>query len=495
MEAQVKTITEQLADKTIQVEQLEKQIKDLQDEITKFQEEEKQHLEDKNLIENEKREKEHFRIQLEQVTRETSVEISRLKTSLKEIEEHAEYKFSVAKEEWEKIQSEIESKMDGQRRELQTARQDLSIRLESLQKLQIQCDEAKKKENEYETQIKEMSTKIKDFQRVSEDHSLEQKIEAKKRNNYVKELKAQLKKNTIRVSELEALLAQANDQVESLMGAMRGKVLSSSPPPLPGPTSASSTTSTSSTTTQSSGPTRSNGRSTPSQKSLPPPSGPSPRTRRRSFSRSDSQGSLNSGGSGSETNPDRPHVDPIVETEVSAALAKKLAELQDVNYSLKRQINGFKEKMDLMAEDVKQKKEMIVNLVLRIETGALTTAEMTTNQSKRSFESHNTTTQQELFKKMEIVFQETTLQNIHYRRNLESMGKEVQNLMAQVEELKKTKAELEIKLRSDAPPLPTVSSSRSSSSPSSSPPLSLVTINKQSDTTSRTKVEKNGSST
>lgn len=55
------------------------------------------------------------------------------------------------------------------------------------------------------------------------------------------------------------------------------------------------------------------------------------------------------------------------------ALAQKLAQLQNEKHSLQKRTQGLEEHVEMLQSDVLQKKEMIRNLVRRIETGALST--------------------------------------------------------------------------------------------------------------------------
>jgi len=124
-----------------------------------------------------------------------------------------------------------------------------------------------------------------------------------------------------------------------------------------------------------------------------------------------------------------------VEQEVANALAQKLAQLENDKFVLVKKQRALEEHNDMLQADVMQKKEMIRNLVRRIEIGSLTTTDDSGMQQMASLSPES---RQVLFEKMEVLLQETTLQNAQYKNNLQSMGAEITKLMEESEDIKTT---------------------------------------------------------
>jgi hypothetical protein len=120
-----------------------------------------------------------------------------------------------------------------------------------------------------------------------------------------------------------------------------------------------------------------------------------------------------------------------VEQEVANALAQKLAQLENDKFVLVKKQRALEEHNDMLQADVMQKKEMIRNLVRRIEIGSLTTTDDSGMQQMASLSPES---RQVLFEKMEVLLQETTLQNAQYKNNLQSMGAEITKLMEELEQ-------------------------------------------------------------
>lgn len=251
-------------------------------------------------------------------------------------------------------------------------------------------------------------------------------IETRKRNHLVLELKSTLKSELIRSKELLARLKNAEDDIVTLRVMNQHQI-------------AASTTST--------GEGQINGANggTGQQQGMDgqhPPATPS-----------SSSASNNGGNAGSHNTSLHPPQPPTpsssthskgVEQEVTVALAQKLAELQNDKHSLSKKVRSLEEHVDLLENDVGQKKEMIRNLVRRIETGALATSSQLDDDSHQKtalFSSLGPEAKQALFEKMEIILQDTTLQNAQYRANLQSMGGEVTKLMSELDTLRTEAAE------------------------------------------------------
>lgn len=129
--------------------------------------------------------------------------------------------------------------------------------------------------------------------------------------------------------------------------------------------------------------------------------------------------------------------DSAVADEVSVALMKRLEASQNEAHNAKRTAQALRENMDLMKEDVQQKKDIIRNLVSRIETGALITEEAVKGTEKLAhrFRRASSSMQSKLFSRLEIVFQESILQNNQLRRDINTMGLEMQTLQKSKSEI------------------------------------------------------------
>ena len=248
-------------------------------------------------------------------------------------------------------------------------------------------------------------------------------IETRKRNTIVNELREELKKELIKSKELTAKLKSAEDDIVALKVMNQHQIAASSTGSnlllLNGHGMVDDMNNTGGSV-QSDGSSASAGGVGDSSNS--------------------SSAYPNSVASGPSSNHPHPHHQHStsgthskgVEQEVTVALAQKLAELQNDKHLLLKQKRSLEEHLDLLTNDVAQKKEMIRNLVRRIETGALSTNEQDGGMQKTNLFGTATLTQeakQELFDKMEIILQETTLQNAQYKKNLKSMGEEITKLM------------------------------------------------------------------
>lgn len=230
------------------------------------------------------------------------------------------------------------------------------------------------------------------------DAKLNEKIESKKRNRLVEELKKQLKKDALRVRELEAALAEAKD---GMMNAEKALLVK-------GALEFGST------------PSRLTGLRGISQRRV----------------------------STSSTHSTQSTTSNEVLEEVSAALSKKFAALKDENYIMKQKLFYLEQNCRLLNEDIIQKKAIIGNYLSRIQSGALTTAAMTKRQqiNEAKFNKQPEKVKMALFSKMEIVLQETSLQNMQYKEHLKTMGLEVSKLIAQIADLEKEKGDVEDEL-------------------------------------------------
>jgi len=116
----------------------------------------------------------------------------------------------------------------------------------------------------------------------------------------------------------------------------------------------------------------------------------------------------------------------FVEKEVSSALAKKLEVEVKSNFALKEQIKYLTESIQQLHVELIDKKTVISNLTKRIDVGALPSF-------KNNKNSKNNKTLQ--LSQLELLMQETTLQNAMLRRDLKTMGIALQESNDQIKKL------------------------------------------------------------
>lgn len=282
--------------------------------------------------------------------------------------------------------------------------------------LRHELDDAHQRELEYQTKIREYEedrTILQD--RLSELQS-SQHIETRKRNTLVFELKDALKKELIHSKEAWARLKGAEDEITTLKIMNQHQI------------------GVNMSGEETNGAVGTNGANAGVGAGV---SGVSGVGAVDSSHHNGSNGGLTSGGVGGGVGvvgvSTSSHVKGV-EQEVTVALAQKLAELQNDKHLLLKQKHSLEEHIDLLENDVSQKREMIRNLVRRIETGALSTLQDDgTSFQKTQFITLTPEAKQALFEKMEIITQETTLQNAQYKKNLQSMGEEITKLMEESE--------------------------------------------------------------
>merc|ERR1712048_839778 len=108
----------------------------------------------------------------------------------------------------------------------------------------------------------------------------------------------------------------------------------------------------------------------------------------------------------------------FVELEVSKSLAKRLEEKEIKINSFKQQTKYLSEVIQQLHIDLDNKKTVIQNLTKRIDIGALPTF-----QNKKKGKNNVQMSQ------LELLMQETTLQNAMLRQDLEKMGRALQESM------------------------------------------------------------------
>lgn len=119
----------------------------------------------------------------------------------------------------------------------------------------------------------------------------------------------------------------------------------------------------------------------------------------------------------------------FVEKEVSGALAKKLEIEVKSNFALKEQIKYLTQSIQQLHIDLDNKKTVISNLTKRIDIGALPTSKKKDN---------NKDNKQQLIGQLQLLMQETTLQNAMLRKDLELMGKELEKSHNKIKSLSDT---------------------------------------------------------
>merc|ERR1719499_1462214 len=126
-------------------------------------------------------------------------------------------------------------------------------------------------------------------------------------------------------------------------------------------------------------------------------------------------------------------VDPAVSTEFADAMTLKLTQQTEENFKLKEKIKFLEGSIQEITEDLYQRKVTLRNIMLRIDTGALTTE--TEQQGRKAKKlGKNRKVWEELVNRMEIVVTETSLQNDHLRREKKQMGAEMQKLYKRTKE-------------------------------------------------------------
>jgi hypothetical protein len=112
-----------------------------------------------------------------------------------------------------------------------------------------------------------------------------------------------------------------------------------------------------------------------------------------------------------------------VENEVSEALTQALVQTRSENYNIRRTLKALQEHLELLQEDVNQKKEMIRNFVAPIALSFVTAEDSKQAQARlEHFMRQPKNAQEQLFTKLELILQETTITNIRLKEELKKVG-------------------------------------------------------------------------
>ena len=130
-----------------------------------------------------------------------------------------------------------------------------------------------------------------------------------------------------------------------------------------------------------------------------------------------------------------PHEEAVDSTtphqEVNKALTQKLIYIQGEHHNLTRLVEATKEHMKLLEQDVLQKKEIIRNLVLRVENVAST--EQSEQRVEEIFNKTTQKTAKKLFHKLEALLQETSIKNLQLLKDNEKLRSQAQQGFSQAQ--------------------------------------------------------------
>jgi len=233
------------------------------------------------------------------------------------------------------------------------------------------------------------------------------KITERKRNQLVKELKSQLRKEALETQRLKA----SNSQMEDDIRSSRTNMHSSSSPSAKSQTHSPMLRVTNNLAYQ---------RAKPNSHFPPVPNFSPPVRMERA-----SVGSFSS---------NTPQI--TSESEVVAALSKKVTDQEEKNFTLKQQIKYLEDTVRDINGELEKKKSIVRNIIQRTKISALSSGDIEKHireKNERSIVKHSP---QELLSKMELFVQETSLQNAHLRRDIDAMGVEVQKLFKENKALK-----------------------------------------------------------
>lgn len=229
------------------------------------------------------------------------------------------------------------------------------------------------KDRESQRILDDALTEVSAMQQNVEDVRSEQQIEAKKRNVMLTELRAALHRETMKAKQAEMRVLELEDETRVLQRRNQQLIIDGANDQSNNPASS---------------PRSMNGPSTPMN---------------------------------------------AVDEEVSAHLASKLAAVQDENYQLKRKITSLDEHIQLLNDDVNQKKSMIRDFVRRVEVGALPDVPHHHDEEKDNKKKKGKSEDERiaLFDKMEYQLQETIIANQKLKEQLKMMSEQFQTAQAQ----------------------------------------------------------------
>jgi len=298
--------------------------------------------------------------------------------------QHESEKFERVNSELDEVQKtfkeskeEYESQLDS----VHAAREKLTIEVDDLRtkldKLTEEHGDASVELNRTTTLITELEAELSALKEASAqkeiENDTERKIAHKRLSDLVKQLRSQLKKETIKNQALQAELAEARDSLNDA-----------------GPSSAVSKPSTS-----------------------------------PNLSDADTASSISVGDA----------IDPSVTSEFADAMTAKLTQQTEENFKLKTKIKFLEGSIQEMTEELYQRKVTLRNIMLRIDTGALTTEQEQQGRKAKKL-GKNRKVWEELVNRMEIVVTETSLQNDHLRKEKKQMGADIVRMCNENKQLK-----------------------------------------------------------
>ena len=248
-------------------------------------------------------------------------------------------------------------------------------------------------ENKYKQEIKEKDCKI---------NEIEIEFKIKEKNKLIKELQDQLKKEVIKSQELKCKVLNLNDELIDIKQKNETLIIENE---------------------------RIKNSSSPSPSSSPSSSPPSSLNGHKNKNKNKHQNKNNNNNNHHHHHPNHHQngkPSKFVEKEVSGALAKKLEIEVKSNFALKEQIKYLTESIQQLHIDLDNKKTVISNLTKRIDIGALPTSSTMIKNKKSGRKRSNSNSKQELIGQLQLLMQETTLQNAMLRKDLELMGKELE---------------------------------------------------------------------
>mmetsp|Transcript_45219 Transcript_45219/g.88785 ORF Transcript_45219/g.88785 Transcript_45219/m.88785 type:complete len:489 (+) Transcript_45219:870-2336(+) len=396
LETRIRTLTEQLGAEQAKHRETAEAVEE-QKEMLYL--EEKAHADTRNmlsdheeLLEKERKQVVLVGLQLESLKQDSEQQLQEVREASQQFKQEMEDKFVTAQGEWAEQAKQNEIQMRETNESLKQVTDNLEAKVVEVQQLQARAAALSASEEKMSAEAQELGRQLAEMQNAATEFKLEQKIESKKRNRLVSELKKQLQKDTVKVRDLEAALAEKTDELANAEAAIKRSMdsvlqqtLSTAGPASP-PSASSSSSSSAAVPTE-------------------------------------------------------------VEEEVAAALSQRLEALQNANFDLTTKCYYLEQNIRLVNEDLLHKKAVVRNLFRRIETGALTAA-ADDGQAQQLYLSLSHSMRDELFNKMEITLQETTLQNSEFKDNLKKMGSEVGRLMALVTDAEASKNSLQDELDS-----------------------------------------------
>ncbi len=132
-----------------------------------------------------------------------------------------------------------------------------------------------------------------------------------------------------------------------------------------------------------------------------------------------------------------------VEAEVGEALTQTIIQVRTENHGLRKTLKAMQEHMELLTEDVNQKKDMLRTFVSRMESGATLSKEEKKAQDLRlsKFQRETKDVRDVIFTKLENLVQETTVMNIRLKENLQSTAGDLDKMAAELKEYKRLQAD------------------------------------------------------